>query len=362
MAASITSISYTASLRSFPSKTHLRPPNPTLKNLSFLHKIPSSSISIQTQFTPNPPSSSLQQIPDSDTQSAPDDESILSSLPPTLRDIVRLFRTVSDPRAKYEQLLHYARTLPPMDPSLKTDRDKVRGCVSQVWVHARAISDAEVAASSESVRVRFEADSDAVITKGLASLLVQGLSGCSASEVVRVRPEFLGLLGLQQSLTPSRNNGFLNMLSTMQRKALEIELGGGGGGEASVVNDRLGIGSEKVEKDEILSGGDANSGGGEGRLGERGRRIGEVLMRELKPVELRIEDESHKHAGHAGVGGRAGEGGETHFNVRVVSEAFEGKRLLKRHRMVYDLLKDELESGLHALSIDAKTPEEIGGN
>ncbi|KAL5813567.1 hypothetical protein ACOSQ4_024208 [Xanthoceras sorbifolium] len=69
-----------------------------------------------------------------------------------------------------------------------------------------------------------------------------------------------------------------------------------------------------------------------------------------------IEDVSHQHAGHAGVKGSEG---ETHFNVRIVSPNFEGQSLVKRHRMVYGALADELQSGLHALSIVAKTPQEV---
>jgi stress-induced morphogen len=96
---------------------------------------------------------------------------------------------------------------------------------------------------------------------------------------------------------------------------------------------------------------------GNGSLGGgRKERIRQNLARGLSPVELKIEDISHQHRGHAGV---AGSDGETHFNVRVVSKEFEGKSMLKRHRAVYDLLQDELKSGLHALSIDAKTPSEV---
>ena len=58
--------------------------------------------------------------------------------------------------------------------------------------------------------------------QGLAALLVQGLSGSTAAQIVAIPPDFINTLGLQQSLTPSRNNGFLNMFRLMQRKSLEL--------------------------------------------------------------------------------------------------------------------------------------------
>lgn len=111
--------------------------------------------------------------------------------------------------------------------------------------------------------------------------------------------------------------------------------------------------SSEVSSDDLGSNLD---GGGVG-LGSRGERIREKLERELRPVELQVEDISYQHAGHEGV---RGSDGETHFNVKVVSKEFEGKSLVKRHRMIYQLLQDELQSGLHALSIVAKTPSEVG--
>ncbi|CAN1762554.1 SufE-like protein 1, chloroplastic/mitochondrial [Linum perenne] len=80
------------------------------------------------------------------------------------------------------------------------------------------------------------------------------------------------------------------------------------------------------------------------------------MEEELKPVELEVEDVSYQHAGHADV---RGSDGDTHFNVKVVSKEFEGKSLVKRHRLIYDLLQEELQIGLHALSIVAKTPAEV---
>ncbi|GAA0151891.1 hypothetical protein LIER_10512 [Lithospermum erythrorhizon] len=288
----------------------------------------------------------------------------IEELPPKLQEIVELFQEVEQPKAKYEQLLFYGRNLRPLDNEYKTNDNKVQGCVSQVWVRAYLDDDKNVV---------FEADSDSMLTKGLAALLVQGLSRRPVEEVVRVTPDFVTLLGLQQSLTPSRNNGFLNMLKLMQKKALQLYV------EAEKANDlminktdneieELDLEVKNVKNDngvmnvsggENTGGSDSGSGGYDGSLGSRGTRIKERLEVELRPVELVVEDISYQHAGHAGA---RGSDGETHFNVKVVSDEFEGKSLVKRHRLIYGLLQDELENGLHALSIVAKTPYEVEGH
>ncbi|KAJ1285027.1 hypothetical protein BS78_03G249300 [Paspalum vaginatum] len=298
-----------------------------------------------------------------------------AQLPPALRDIVGLFQSVPDLHIRHKQVLAYAARLPPMDPALKTDANRVWGCNSQVWV------DAEPEEGDGGGRsVRFHADSDAQGAKGRAALLVLGLSGAPAADVARVPVEFIDLLGIRQGTETSRNNGLLNMLNLMKRKALEIA--GDAGGESSASQQSVqevgesrahgmenkgfefaAFGMKEEEKpvvgeeeqvedvpDNLVEGNGSSLGGG------RKERIRKSLERALSPVELEIEDISHLHKGHAGV---AGSNGETHFNVRVVSKEFEGKSLLKRHRTAYNLLQDELKTGLHALSIDAKTPSEV---
>lgn len=89
-------------------------------------------------------------------------------------------------------------------------------------------------------------------------------------------------------------------------------------------------------------------------MNARVERIRENLAKALAPVELEIEDESHRHAGHAGA--RDGRG---HFRVRVVAEAFRGQLPLARHRAVYAALGDMMTTDIHALSIDARTPDEL---
>jgi BolA protein len=89
------------------------------------------------------------------------------------------------------------------------------------------------------------------------------------------------------------------------------------------------------------------------------RVIRAKLTAAFDPVELAIEDDSARHAGHHHEGGVDGvDGGESHFNVRIVSAAFEGQGRIDRQRAVNACLKDELAGPVHALSIKALAPAE----
>jgi len=87
----------------------------------------------------------------------------------------------------------------------------------------------------------------------------------------------------------------------------------------------------------------------QGRKAELEKRLRETLQ----PEELRVKDESHLHAGHAGA-----QDGRGHFAVRLTAGAFEGLSRIQRHRLVYDALGDLMETDIHALSISALTPGE----
>ncbi|KAG0183270.1 hypothetical protein DFQ28_001840 [Apophysomyces sp. BC1034] len=81
------------------------------------------------------------------------------------------------------------------------------------------------------------------------------------------------------------------------------------------------------------------------------------LIEALNPSTLEALNESHLHAHHAAMKGNTNK--ETHFRVTVVSEEFSGKSMMQRHRMVYKILGDELQQGLHALSLKTKTQAEL---
>jgi len=82
--------------------------------------------------------------------------------------------------------------------------------------------------------------------------------------------------------------------------------------------------------------------------------IAEKLTKAFAPAHLEVVDQSHLHAGHAG----ARPGGETHFSINIVSQAFRGKTRVERHRMVNETLMHELKGRVHALAIRAATPDD----
>jgi BolA protein len=84
--------------------------------------------------------------------------------------------------------------------------------------------------------------------------------------------------------------------------------------------------------------------------------IEQKLAQAFSPQSLRVEDESHRHEGHAG----HRPGGQTHFRVYIVSQAFEGKSRVDRHRLINQALAQELQGGVHALAIHAAAPGEGG--
>ena len=97
-----------------------------------------------------------------------------------------------------------------------------------------------------------------------------------------------------------------------------------------------------------------NHGNGGAIMTAIAERITRKLTEAFAPQELRVIDESHQHQGHGGWR----EGGETHFRVNIVSEAFSGKSRLERHRLVNAALAQELADRVHALAIAAKVPGE----
>lgn len=123
--------------------------------------------------------------------------------------IVERLASTADPRRRYEYVLWLAKKLQPFPDDLRTETHKVKGCVSQVYVVGEL----------RDGRLHWQGDSDAAITKGLLALLIEGLEGLTPEQAADVDPAFITATGLQGSLTPSRANGFYNILKLMQAQA-----------------------------------------------------------------------------------------------------------------------------------------------
>ena len=270
-------------------------------------------------------------------------------------------KQVPDPKLKYAQLLAYGKKLDPLPAGAATEANKVRGCVSQVWVVP--------VLDPNTGLITWLADSDSALTKGLAALLAKGLSGVRPSVVAGMSPDFISDLGLAQSLTPSRNNGFLNMFLTMQKLSVNLmgqELDALSSSAASSTSAGTSDGDNDGDAPSPFSSASLPSPSSAPTEEELAKPVRASMRRKLSlafKVEsdgdlLDVVDESGQHAGHAGAKGVSSPSGETHFKARIVSESFEGLKTLDRHRLVYVVLEEELLGPVHALSLETLTPEE----
>jgi cysteine desulfuration protein SufE len=123
-----------------------------------------------------------------------------------LTDDFAMFETWEE---KYEYLIDLGKKLPAMDPAYKTEDYKIKGCQSSVWIHSRF----------DEGRVYFEGDSDAIIVKGLVSLMVLVLNGQKPKDIVEARLDFINNTGLSSHLAQTRSNGLRAMIKQMKLEA-----------------------------------------------------------------------------------------------------------------------------------------------
>ncbi len=125
--------------------------------------------------------------------------------------ILEEFALFEDPREKLEYLIELGRELPSLEERHRTEGNKVRGCQSQVWLVAEY--------DEESRRLRFRADSDAVIVRGLIALLLRLYSDRRPAEIVATPPVVFERIGLGRLLTPGRQNGLYSMIGRIEELA-----------------------------------------------------------------------------------------------------------------------------------------------
>jgi len=128
--------------------------------------------------------------------------------------VVGEFSMFEDWMDKYAYLIELGKELPVIDEKFKTQQYLISGCQSRVWLHA-GLQDGKIV---------FTADSDAVITKGIVSLLVRVLSGHTPDEIVAADFEFLNKIGLKDHLSPTRANGLQSMVKQIQLYAKAFQL------------------------------------------------------------------------------------------------------------------------------------------
>ena len=128
----------------------------------------------------------------------------------TQNRIVREFNLFEDWTERYKHIIKLGSKLPPLDSSKKIDSNIVKGCQSQVWLHAEL----------NEGRVVFEADSDAAITKGLVALMVRLYSHQTPTAILKTEPRFITEIGMNEHLSPTRANGLASMVKQMKIYAL----------------------------------------------------------------------------------------------------------------------------------------------
>ena len=125
-------------------------------------------------------------------------------------EIISEFDIFDDWLDKYNYLIELNADLPILDPKYRTGEYLINGCQSKVWLHAEL----------EGNKIVFRADSDAIITKGIVSLLIRVLSNREPAEIMDADLFFIDRIGLRENLSPTRSNGLLAMVKQMKLYAL----------------------------------------------------------------------------------------------------------------------------------------------
>ena len=114
---------------------------------------------------------------------------------------------------KYAYIIELGRECPAIDPKDKTDENLIKGCQSRVWL----------ACQCRDGRLYFQADSDAVITKGIITLLIRALDGQRPQDILDADLHFIDEIGLKEHLSPTRSNGLTSMVKQMKMYALALK-------------------------------------------------------------------------------------------------------------------------------------------
>lgn len=129
--------------------------------------------------------------------------------------VIESFQKIENWEEKYKKIIDLGKSLKDIDENYRTEQLKVKGCQSQVWLHAELSSEG---------RLSLQADSDALIVKGLVALLLKIYNDASLDEVLQEEPRFIEALGFKSNLSPSRTNGLFAMIKQIKLYALAFKM------------------------------------------------------------------------------------------------------------------------------------------
>ncbi len=138
----------------------------------------------------------------------------MSDIQTRQQELIERFRAFKDWESRYREIIALGKALPPLPEEFKIEDLKVKGCQSQVWIRAERGPQGEVL---------FQADSDALIVRGLVAILLSIYSGVRPEEILNTPPDFIKELGLANHLSPSRANGLFAMIKQIQYYAMAFQ-------------------------------------------------------------------------------------------------------------------------------------------
>lgn len=128
-------------------------------------------------------------------------------------EIIEEFSMFDDWMQRYEYIIELGKTLPLIEEHYKKEENLIKGCQSQVWLHAE----------NENDKIVFTADSDAILTKGIIALLIRTFSNQKANDILQADTTFIDQIGLKEHLSPTRANGLVSMIKQIKLYAIALQ-------------------------------------------------------------------------------------------------------------------------------------------
>ena len=137
----------------------------------------------------------------------------MSTIESIQNEIVEEFSLFEDWMQRYEYMIELGKSLPLIDEKYKTEDHIIKGCQSKVWIHADLEEDL----------LKFTADSDAIITKGIIAILIRVFSNQHPKDILKANTDFIDKIGLKEHLSPTRANGLVSMIKQIKMYAVAFQ-------------------------------------------------------------------------------------------------------------------------------------------